>query len=208
MRYSRSMELSTTLSPGFLQRYCPDICATFDLPELYAEFNAKFFRGDLPLLNTTEITDENGEDRVLTQDIVWDGRYRTVYGKYVYGGKGRGKGQIRLAKFMAYDHIQVKSTLLHEMVHKYLDYMNQDDGIKGHGPNFIDQARRINAQCEEWNLPYRVNFFDLEVTKEQPEVYSDMLMTTVYCGRDLDVARRMQAVIRAAFHEGCYDYQQ
>lgn len=201
------MEFKTTVSQSFYERYCPNMCATFDLVELYNTFTARFFGGLLPDLNTKVITDENGETRILTQDIVWDGRYRTVYGKYV-PSKKRGHGQIRLAKFMAKDHVQVKSTLLHEMVHKHLDYLQQDDGIKGHGPNFIDAARRINAQCEEWNLPYRVNFFDEEVTKEQPEVYSNMLMTTVYCGRDLDVARRMQAVIRAAFHEGCYEYQQ
>lgn len=201
------MEMKTTVSQGFFERFCSDICATHDLPALYAQFNAKFFNGLLPDLNIQTVVDDNGETHILTQDIVWDGRYRAVYGKYVPGLK-RGRGQIRLARFMAKDSVQVKSTLLHEMVHKWLDLKQLDDGIKGHGPNFIDTARDINAQCEEWDLPYRINFYDEEVTKEQPEVNSDLLMTTVYCGRDLDVAKRMQSVIRAAFHEGTYEYQQ
>lgn len=201
------MELKTTLSDSFFARFCPDPCVIHDLVELYAEFNARFFLGTLPLLKTTEYEDDNGEMRVSTRDVLWDGRYRNAYGKYVPATKP-GHGQIRIARFTATDSAQVRSTLLHEMVHKWLDLKGLDDGIKGHGPNFIDAACNINALCEEWDLPYRVNYHDQEVTLEQPEVHSELLMTTVYCGRDLDVATRMQSIIRAAFHEGTYEYQQ
>jgi hypothetical protein len=56
-------------------------------------------------------------------------------------------------------------------------------------------------------VAYRVNFYDVAVTKEEPEVYSDLLKTTIYCGKDLDLARSMKAVLNAAF-DTHYVYEQ
>lgn len=199
------MELSTVLSDTFFQRYCPDPCAIYELHELYAEFNARYFGGELPLLKTIAETDENGEEWVATPTIKWEGRFKRLWGSYLPNGKGT--GIIKLARRAALDPVQVRSTLLHELVHAYLDMTGKDDGIKGHGPNFIWEAKRINTLCAQRNVDYRVNFYDEEVTLEQPIVYSDLTKTTIYCGKDLDVALKMQSIFNAAFHDS-YEYQQ
>lgn len=192
-------DLKPIVSYAFLARYCPDPCAIFDLGELYCEFNAKYFNGELPVLKVVTVTDKNDETWHTYPRLKWEGRFRKLWGQYK--PNGRGTGVIKLARNCAKDPVQVRSTLLHEMVHAYLDMKGTDDGIKGHGPNFILEAKRINELCVAKGVPYRVNFYDIPVTLEQPEVYSELLKTTLYCGKDLDLARRMQAIIRAAFDE-------
>lgn len=177
----------------------------YDLGELYYEFNSRFFYGDLPVLRVVTRIDENGEKWHTYPRLKWDGRMRRLWGNYK--PNGRGTGEIKLARNAASDPVQVRSTLLHEMLHAYLDQTNRDDGIKGHGPNFIAEATRINAICADLGVAYRVNFYDVPVTKEEPEVYSDLLKTTIYCGKDLDLARRMKTILNAAF-DTCYVYEQ
>jgi hypothetical protein len=198
-------EFSTTVSDSFFARWCPNPTRIYDLGEIYAEFNARFFNGELPVLRFTEHEDENGEIRRAYPQIKWNGKYRKLLG--TYKPNGRGTGEIRLARYIAPDPVQVRSTLLHEMVHAYLDKTKRDDGIKGHGPNFILEASRINAQCSDRGLAYRVNFYDVPVTKEEPEVYSDLLGTTIYCGKDLDLARKMRTILNASF-DTRYVYEQ
>lgn len=198
-------DFQTTVSDKFFDRFCPDPTVIFDLGELYAEFNAKFFNGNLRVLRVIERTDKNGEARKKYPTLKWEGRYRTKRG--TYKPNNRGTGEIKLARMTAKDPVQVRSTLLHEMVHAYLDQTNRDDGIKGHGPNFIAEATRINTLCADLRVAYRVNFYDVAVTKEEPEVYSDLLKTTLYCGKDLDLARSMKAVLNAAF-DTHYVYEQ
>ena len=198
-------EFKTTVSSKFLKRFCPDPTVMFDLGELHAEFNARFFDGKLPVTPVVTHTDENGEERRSYPRLKWDGRMRRLWGNYK--PNGRGSGEIKLARNAADDPVQVKSTLLHEMLHAYLDRTNRDDGIKGHGPNFIAEATRINAICADLGVAYRVNFYDVAVTKEEPEVYSDLLKTTIYCGKDLDLARRMKTILNAAF-DTHYVYEQ
>jgi len=190
-------ELKTTVSTAFFQRFCPDPARTHDLIELYAEFNARYFNGELPVLKTRVKTDENGEERVVTKDVGWDGKYKKLWG--TYKPNGRGTGKIKLARAAALDPVQVRTTLLHEMVHKRLDQIGKDDGIKGHGPNFIAEAKRINELCEAEGVAYRVDFYCEPVTQDEPFCESDLLKTTIYLGKDLDVARRMRAVLKAAF---------
>lgn len=198
-------EFPATVSNKFFERFCPDPTVMFDLGELYAEFNAKFFDGNLRVPRVIERTDENGETWRKYPTLKWEGRYRTKWG--TYKANNRGTGEIKIARMAAKDPVQVRSTLLHEMIHAYLDQTNRDDGIKGHGPNFIAEATRINAKCEDLGVAYRVNFYDVAVTKEEPEVYSDLLKTTIYCGKDLDLARSMKAVLNAAF-DTHYVYEQ
>lgn len=195
--------MKTTLSDSFFKRYCPDPTAIYDLGELYCEFNAKFFNGALPLPKTVTTVDANGEEWRDYPLLRWDGKFKKLWGNYKPNGKGTGK--IKLARNAAMDSVQVRSTLLHEMLHAYLDMTHRDDGIKGHGPNFIAEAKRINEMCESKGVAYRVNFYDEAVTKEQPEVYCDLLKTTIYCGKDLDVARQMRSILNAAFDSN-YDY--
>jgi hypothetical protein len=198
-------EFQTTVSDKFFKRFCPDPTVMFDLGELYAEFNAKYFDGNLRVLRVIERVDENGETWKKYPTLKWEGRYKTKWGTYKLNN--RGTGEIKIARMCADDPIQVRSTLLHEMVHAYLDQTSRDDGIKGHGPNFIAEATRINAKCADLGVAYRVNFYDVPVTKDEPEVYSDLLKTTIYCGKDLDLARRMKTILNAAF-DTHYAYEQ
>lgn len=199
MKNAASTEFPLKLSNSFFERYCPNPYAVYDLGEIYAEFNAKYFNGELPVLTVVTRTDENGETRNSYPRLKWEGRFRKVWGNYK--PNGRGSGVIKLARNCVKDPVQVRSTLLHEMLHAYLDMKGQDDGIKGHGPNFIAQAKRINEQCAAAGVNYRVNFYDVEITQDEPVVYSDLLKTTIHCGKDLDLARRMQTIIRAAFDQ-------
>jgi hypothetical protein len=198
-------EMQTTLSNKFFARFCPDPTVMFDLGEMYAEFNAKYFNGELPLADVKVHVDENGEEWRSYPNLKWDGKFKKLWGQYK--ANGRGTGKIKIALQAAMDPVQVRSTLLHEMLHAYLDLTGRDDGIKGHGPNFIAEAKRINELCEANNFAYRINFFDIAVTKEQPEVECDLLKTTIYCGKDLDVARQMRTILNAAF-DSKYEYAQ
>lgn len=197
-----SVTFPNRLTGGFMQRFCPNPYATFDLIALYREFNALYFNGDLRDIRVTSEKDENDETWEDTSDIQWDGRYRKVYGKYIYNNR-----QIRLAKHMVFKPNKVKSTLLHEMLHKYLHQTSQDDGIEGHGPNFIKEAKRINDLCRERNAPYRVEFYDEEITREEPVVFADLIGTEVACFKDLDLARKVKAICEKAFHTE-WEYRQ
>jgi len=199
------MQFKTTVSASFFQAFCPNTTSIYDLGELYAEFNAKYFDGKLRVLRVIEKTDANGDKRNIYPELKWEGRFRKLWGQYK-PSRTRGAGMIKIAKVAAVDPTQVRSTLLHEMIHKWLDQIGQDDGIKGHGQNFIEKARQINQLCEETGMKYRVNFHDVAVTKEEPEVYCDMLKTTIYCGKDLDIAHRMKAILNSAFET--YEYEQ
>jgi len=197
--------MQTTLSDSFFQRYCPDPTIIYDLGELHAAFNACYFNGDLPLTKTITKVDTNGEEWKTYPALKWEGRFKKLWGQY--RPNGRGTGVIKIARKAAMMPTQVHSTLLHEMTHAYLDMTGKDDGIKGHGKNFIAEAQRINKKCEELGVDYRVNFYDEAVTKDEPEVYCDLLKTTIYCGKDLDIARQMKSILNAAF-DSKYDYAQ
>ena len=198
-------EFKTTISDSFFARWCPDPTVMFDLGELYAEFNAKYFDGNLRVLRVIEHEDKNGEVRRKYPTLKWEGRYKTKWGTYT--PNGRGTGVIKISRLAAKDPTQVRNTLLHEMIHAYLDQTNRDDGINGHGPNFIAEATRINAKCSDAGVTYRVNFYDVPVTKDEPEVYSDLLKSTIYCGKDLDLAQKMRTILNAAF-DTHYVYEQ
>jgi hypothetical protein len=198
------MEMKTTLSQGFFERYCPDPYSLYDLPELYVEFNARYFNGELPLARTRVVKQRDGGIGLVPLDIIWEGRYRRTYGTYA-PSKVRGHGKIRIARHCVKTPHQVQSTLLHEMLHKWLDLKGLDDGIKGHGPNFVSHAKDINDKCRDAGVAYRINFHDEEITLEEPVAYCDLLKTTIHCGRDLDVAVRMQSILKAAFDTN-YEY--
>jgi hypothetical protein len=177
-------EIQTTLSKSFFLRYCPNPCAIYELGEMYAEFNALYFNGELPILEVVTKVDKNGEVRHSYPRIKWEGRYKKLWG--TYKPNGRGTGVIKLSRECASDPKQVRSTLLHEMLHAYLDLKNLDTGVKGHGPTFIQNAKRINELAAERGVTYRINFYDEAITEDQPQVYSDLLKTTLYLGTDLD----------------------
>lgn len=193
------MELNTTLSTSFFTHFCPNPTVMYELGDLYAELNAKFFNGELPLLPCKTVTDKNGEIRNVYGTLKWDGRIgRRTLGTYKATAR-RGHGSIRLARSIASDPAKTRSVLLHEMLHKYLDLKGLDDGILGHGENFVTEAKRINEQCQEVGVNYRIHFYDQEITEEQPFVVSEMTREEIYCSKDLDIARNMQALVRAAF---------
>lgn len=191
-------ELSTKVSERFFRAFCPDPTVMYDLGSLYNEYNAKFFSGELPEL-VPVVRRVKGEEVVTYTRLKWDGRLRSrTYGTYSPSPKA-GYGTIRLGRFMAGDPVQVKSTLAHEMLHQWLDLKGLDDGLKGHGEQFILHARRINLVCQEENLPIRVNFYDQEIIKETPEFQCSGIGETIYTVKDLDIARSVEKLISAAF---------
>lgn len=193
-----TQELSTKVSERFFRTFCPNPTVIYDLGELYNLYNAKFFNGELPEL-VSIVKKVKGEEVVTYTRLKWDGRLRSrTYGTYTSTPRA-GHGVIRLGRFMAGEPIQVKSTLVHEMLHQWLDLKGLDDGVKGHGEQFILHARRINLVCQEENLPIRVNFYDQEILKETPEFQCSAIGETIYTVKDLDIARSVEKVISAAF---------
>lgn len=170
--------MKTTLSNHFFHTYCPDVAEVYNLKEIYKHFNKVFFDNQLP----------------KTYNIVWDGRLKTMWGVFQPKQKRIGVAKLTLDK----QH-KVHSTVLHEMIHLYLHLTNQDDGIEGHGPNFISFAVEINEKCEELGVGYRVQFYDQEITQEKATFISPLLGTTIGDFDDLDVARRCESVMKAAF---------
>jgi hypothetical protein len=189
-------------SGSFFQRFCPDPTVMYDLGELYAEYNARYFNGELPVPEAITYTDDNDEQRVRYPRLKWNGTFRRVYGKYYFKDRS-----IHLARRIADDPVQVKSTLLHEMLHQYLHQQDLDDGIEGHGPNFIKYAKEINEKCAEQGVEYRINFYDVEITREDPAFYCDLIGQEVACFKDLDLALRVKKVVEKAFNDSWTYYQ-
>ena len=193
--------MKTTLSSAFFAQFCPDPTVMYDLGELYAEFNAKYFNGELPVLPHATKVDKSGETRRVYGTLKWDGRL----GKSTLGCYKR--GVIHLNRKIAKDLNKTRSVLLHEMLHKFLDVKGLDDGIAGHGPNFIAEAKRINDVCAARGVQYRVHYYDVPVTRVQPTYRSELIGEDIHCVQDLDLARKMGTIIRAAF-DTRYDYKQ
>lgn len=191
-------ELPTRVSDRFFRAFCPDPTVIYDLENLYNDYNTKFFNGELPEL--VPVTKKvKGQEITTYSRLKWDGRLRSrTYGTYTTGPRA-GKGLIRLARAIANDPVLTKSTLLHEMLHQWLDLKEQDDGVKGHGPNFVSHAKRINVLCEEGGLSVRVNFYDKAVLAETPHFQCSVIGETIYTVKDLDIARSIERVINSAF---------
>ena len=196
--------MNTTVSNSFVNQWCPDLTSCFDLVETYVRFNSSYFNGELPVLPTVTLSNDAGETWEHTGRIKWDGRLRKMWGKYTPNGKG--SGVITLAKRCAYTPSQTYSTLLHEMIHAYQDLTNDVDGIAGHGPSFVLKAKEINEKCKRESVTYRVNFHDEVITREQAEFQVPLLMSS-FKFDDLDVARKVEGIIKGAF-DTSYEYLQ
>lgn len=181
------------LTTSFVKRFCPNPCAMYDLVALYDEFNFTFFDGELPALNTYAV-ERDGEVYIETKDIVWSKQYKRVYGKYFYKSR-----KIKLATFMAHSPSLVKGTLLHEMVHKYLDLKGLDDGVEGHGENFINEAVRVNKLVNELDMNCWVKFQDVIIRREEPVFQAQLIGREVVMVKDLDLVAKMTATLRAGF---------
>jgi len=202
--FFEGVTMKTTLSNSFVNQWCEDITSCYDLVETYAKFNAGYFNGELPVLPTVELSNDAGETWEITRRIKWDGRLKKTWGTYTPNGKG--SGVIKLAKMCTTVPHQTYSTLLHELIHAYLDLTNQDDGVAGHGPNFICKAKEINEECEKSGVSYRVDFDDKPVTQEVAEFQVPLLMSS-FTFDDLDIAKKVESVINGAF-SGSYEYLQ
>jgi hypothetical protein len=199
--------LPTRVSNSFFHAFCPNPKVMYDLGDIYAEMNAIFFDGVLPVLKSVSKKDSNGETRTKYPTLKWDGRMKAkTLGTYRPSAK-RGSGTISLSPAIAKDPTLTRSVLLHEMLHKYLDLKGLDDGIKGHGENFILESTRINKLCESKGKEYRVMFYDEEITKDDPSFFVEMVGEEMTVMRDLDVARKMASIFRAAFDEK-FEYRQ
>jgi hypothetical protein len=199
-------ELSTTLSKGFFRTFCPTPTHIYDLGKVYDELNTLFYDGQLEPLSKVLKKDKEGTERASYPMLKWEGRFQKILGMYSPSPK-RGAGLIRLSRRIASDPIQVRSTLLHEMLHKYLDLKGLEDGVLGHGENFILHSKAINERCESLVKPYRIHFLGQEITSEQPSFSVDLIgESEFHVTKDLDVARKMKAVFRSSFKG--YTYRQ
>jgi hypothetical protein len=189
--------LKTTASDAFFRRFCKNPCGMYDLGEMYAVLNARHFGGELAVLNKVVTVDKNGEEwENYPRQLIWNKRFKKKYGTYTYASR-----MIQIAGFAAWDSNQVWSTLLHEMLHKYLHQKGMDDGIEGHGPNFINYSADINADCLEKGYKYRINFFDEEIVLKNPNYSSVVHEMEFHVANDLDIGRKCKSVIKAAFDE-------
>jgi hypothetical protein len=205
--YESDGMIRNTLSRSFVQLYCPNPCGMHDLGELYSQFNAKYFEGELPVLKPHTVVDENEEVwESYPKQIAWNGRFKKLYGRYTYS-PARGRGFIELSKRIALDPILVRSTMLHEMLHKYLDLKALGDGIEGHGPNFVEHGVRINRICESEKVEYRINFFDHPVEDSNPRYLSETYAQEFPVRKDLDLGRKMAKIMKASF-DSSYTYLQ
>lgn len=201
-----TIELPTRVSDKFFRAFCPNPTVMYDLGAIYDEFNSRFFRGELPELTKT-IKVVKGEEIVSYGRLKWDGRLRSkTLGTYTCASVP-GKGVIRIARRIAPNPSEVKSVLLHEMLHQYLDLKGLDDGIKGHGPNFMSFAKSINEVCRRVGVPYRVEFYDVEITKEEASFSCDLLKDEVFTTSDLDIALQFKKILNTAF-DSQFNYAQ
>ena len=201
-----TIELPTRVSDKFFHAFCPNPMVMYDLGALYDEFNTRFFHGELPeLVKTVKVV--KGNEVVSYGRVKWDGRLRSkTLGTYSCASVP-GKGVIRIARRIASNPSEVKGVLLHEMLHQYLDLKGLDDGIKGHGPNFMSFAKSINSVCRQLGTNYRVDFYDQEITDEQATFSCDLVKDVVFTTSDLDVALQVKKVMNSAF-DSKFDYHQ
>jgi hypothetical protein len=192
------LELPTKVSDRFFRAFGPKPEAMYDLETLYNNYNDLFFDGELPEL-VKVVKKVKGQEVVSFSRLKWDGRLRSrTYGTYTASSR-RGYGVIRLARNIAGSPVQMKSTLVHEMLHQWLDLNGQDDGVSGHGKNFILHAKRINESCEGMGWKTRVNFFDKAIFSETPHFECGLIGKTIYSVKDLDIARTAEHIIHSAF---------
>lgn len=201
-----TIELPTRVSDKFFRAFCPNPTVIYDLGSLYDEFNSRFFHGELPnLVKTVKVV--KGEEVVSYGRLKWDGRLKNrTLGTYT-PARIKGQGVIRLSRNIASDPVQVKSTLLHEMLHLYLDLKDLDDGIKGHGSHFMAEAKSINTACEGLGVSYRINFHDNEITQEEASFSCDLLKEQVFRTSDLDIALQVKKVLNSALNSD-FNYNQ
>lgn len=205
-----SIELPTQVSDSFFRAFCSDPTTLYNLGELYDEFNARFFDNQLPeLVKTVKLV--KGVEVTSYDRVKWDGRLgKKTLGTYTTARRP-GYGIVRLSRNIASEPIQVRGTLLHELLHAYLDLKGLDEGveagIKGHGKNFVSHAKKINEICSSLGVKYRVNFFDEEITEEEASFSCDLLKDTVFRTSDLDIALQVKKVLNSAL-DSKFDYIQ
>ena len=190
---NETTQFPNRLTTAFVKRWCPNPCAMHDLVALYDEFNFTFFNGELPALNT-HVVERDGEVYVESKDLVWTKRFKKAYGKYYFKGH-----QIKLAAFTAHSPSLVKGTLLHEMIHKLLHLRGEDDGVEGHGENFIRESVRVNALVDELGLNFWVKFHDVIIRREEPVFHAELIGHEVVMVSDLDLVRKMNGALRVGF---------
>jgi SprT-like family len=179
-------ELNPTLNDSFFWRYCPNPLLLVDLEQAYAELNETFFNGLLPA--------------DAKHKLKWEGRFKNCLGTYNPINR-----VIKLSKKLAGKRKDIYSVLLHEMLHKFLDLSGEDDGVEGHGPNFISWASAINQRAESLGVDYRIHFLDVEITENPKLVCTDLGITLELT--DLDVAVKAKRLAERVFNDD-YDYYQ
>jgi hypothetical protein len=167
----------------------------YDLGEEYDRLNRLLFDGALPELEKKVKIDKNKEERVTYPMLKWNGRFKNMWGRYTPVARP-GHGKIELAVHLCPYPNNVRSTLLHEMVHKFQCLTLERDA---HGPSFLETAEEVNLKAEALGLQERCGFFlerhDQVVYNTNPVFLSKELECEFHVNRDLDVARKMRNVM-------------
>lgn len=184
-----------TVSKEFLLRYCPNPRLMYDLGEEYDRLNRLFFDGALPELEKKVKIDKDKEERVTYPMLRWNGRFKNLWGRYTPTGRP-GHGKIELAVHLCPYPNCVRSTLLHEMVHKFQCLIRERDG---HGESFLETSSEVNEKAESLGLKERCGYFlhrhYQEVRNTSPVYISKELEYEFHVNKDLDVARSMRKVM-------------
>ena len=69
------------------------------------------------------------------------------------------------------------------------------------------QKEEINEKCATNGVEYRINFYDVEITREDPAFFCDLIGQKIACFKDLDLALRVKKVVEKAFHDSYTYYQ-
>lgn len=167
----------------------------YDLGGEYDRLNELLFDGCLPELSKKVKIDKNEEERITYPNLTWNGRFKRIWGKYIPTG-GKELGKIQLAKHLAPHPQALRSTLLHEMVHKMQDFLGEKDA---HGESFLEISSEVNRKAETLGLKERCGFFlerhSQEIRNTNPVFISKELEYEFHVNKDLDVARSMKKVM-------------
>ena len=104
-----------------------------ELKNLFDKFNKLYFEGKLGKC-----------------EILYAKSYDSIDGKYDVriGRNGEKKRTITLKAFNNIEISDIEKTLIHEMIHMYIDEIehNKDYGIFGHGKSFQRHCKRLKEQ--------------------------------------------------------------
>ena len=132
----------------------------YDLAKKYAEFNAKYFSGELPTDIILEFGKIKGAGGAAFCKIVRNGP-PTRFNKYANCSAKPGTMRIRLSSTFEKSEVVLDGLLLHEMAHVY--FYNIADFKEAHGYKFMSLIRTLSEKSGI-NVPRTDSSADLELS--------------------------------------------